>query len=735
MKGLLNDHHSVMFRMQGNSMYPNLRDGDLGLVQKCSPEDLQIGDIVVFRTPDNFVAHRLVKILQKDDKTFFIARGDKNMSPDSPFSAEKLSGKITGFKREEKLKTVRGKGVRTFFLHFRYLLIPFYNLILRLKSYNRRLKDNLKSLTENVKVIGEKSGKVFLPNAFIAMLQGVMPFLLIVCIKLLVDALTGIETGVKAEAGTANSGLWTNALPLLVLTAVVFLLNALIMVVRGYFSEKLFHSVTHQTYRMLHQKHAALDLEYYENPQLQDKIHRAVQEAGFRPIKIMNELLSLIKSAASVIVMLVLFLSFKWYLVALLVLAILPGVYIRLRYSGKRYRLKESQSPAEREMSYFNRILTGFPFAKELRLFGFSDFFLHRFSKIEGNLHKENIHLQRSEMWANIYANVFAIVLIFVTLAYVAYLKATGLISIGRVVLFFFIFQRGFSVLNETFHSMAQLLEDNTFLNDFVDFLKLPVQKKKNHAGPFHLENGITVKDVSFRYPTSKRKALSNVSLRIPAGKTVAFAGANGSGKTTMIKLLCGFYKPRDGEIRYDSQTISEIGEVQLRKHITAVFQDFALYNVPALENIALGNILEKVSEEKVHKAAQAAGIADVLELLPESYKTMLGPLFKYGEELSIGQWQKIAIARAFYREAPVLFMDEPSSALDASSEKQLLESMRELTKDKTVVLISHRLSTVQWADQIYFFDRGQVVESGSHEELMGLRGKYYAMFQMNKEI
>jgi len=727
MKDLLNDHHSVMFRMQGNSMYPNLRDRDLGVVQKCSPEDLQIGDIVVFRTRDNFVAHRLVNILQKDGKTFFIARGDKNVLPDPPFTVERLSGKITSFKRKEKLKTVSGKGIRTYLLHFRYILIPFYNLILILKSYNKRLKDNLKSITENIKVIGEKSGKAFLPNALIAMLQGVLPFLLIVCIKLLVDALTGIETGVKAGAGTANPGLWTNTLPLLVLTAVVFLLNALIMVVRGYFSEKLSHYVTHRTYEILHQKHAELDLEYYENPQLQDKIHRAVQEAGFRPVKIMNELLSLIKSAASVIVMLVLFLSIKWYLVALLVIAILPGIFIRLKYSGKRYRLKESQSPAEREMSYFNRILTGFPFAKELRLFGFSDFFLHRFSKIEENLHKENIHLQRSEMWADIYANVFAIVLIFVALAYVAYLKATGLISIGSVVLFFFVFQRGFSVLNETFHSMTQLLEDNTFLNDFMDFLKLPIKAKTDHTGSFSLRKGVTVRNVSFHYPTSKRDALSNVSLNIPAGKTVAFVGANGSGKTTMIKLLCGFYSPENGEIRYDDQTISEIGEVQLRENITAVFQDFALYNVPALENIALGNIHEKVSEERVRKAAEAAGIADILERLPEGYQTMLGHLFKYGEELSIGQWQKIAIARAFYREAPVLFMDEPSSALDANSEKLLLESMRKLTKDKTVVLISHRLSTVQWADQIYFFDRGHVVESGNHEELMGLMGKYYA--------
>jgi len=730
MSDILNEQDSVMFRMNGNSMFPNLRDGDLGVIQKCSPGDLQIGDIVVFRTNKNFIAHRLTKILHKDGQIVFVAQGDKNLLTDPPFSTESFSGKMIGFKRKDKIKTIDRKGGKVFLLHFRCILIPCYNLVLRFNSYAKKLRDNLRLLSANLRVIGEKSGSTMLPNVLIALLQGVVPFLLILCIKLLVDALTGLEAG--AVAGTL--GLWTSVLPLILLTAAVFLLNALITVVRGYFFEKLSHSVTHHTYEMLHQKHAELDLEYYENPQLQDKIHRAVQEAGFRPVKIMNELLALIKSVVSLIVMLVIFLSIRWYLVALLVVAILPGFFIRLKYSGKRYRLRGFQSPAEREMSYFNRILTGFPFAKELRLFGFSEFFLHRFSKIEEDLHVEKIRLQRSEMWADIFANCFAIVLIFMSLAYVAYLKATGLISIGSVVLFFFVFQRGFSVLNEMLRSITLLLEDNTFLNDFTDFLNLPVKAKKDFSGSFSLNKGISVKNVSFRYPTSKRDSLSNVCLNIPAGKTVAFVGANGSGKTTMIKLLCGFYQPVNGEIRYDDQTISQIGEIELRKNISAVFQDFALYNVSALENVALGDIYKKISEKPVREAAQAAGIADLMERLPGGYYTMLGHLFKDGEELSIGQWQKIAIARAFYRDAPVLFMDEPSSALDVDSERQMLESMRHLAQNKTVVIISHRLSTVQWADQIVVFDRGQIVESGSHEDLLELKGKYFTMFQMNRD-
>jgi ATP-binding cassette subfamily B protein len=382
-------------------------------------------------------------------------------------------------------------------------------------------------------------------------------------------------------------------------------------------------------------------------------------------------------------------------------------------------------------MSYYNRILTGLPFAKELRLFGFSGVFLNRFKSIENKLYQDNIGLQRSELKADILSQLFAVILIFASLAYLVYLKSTGLITIGSVVLFFFVFQRGFSVFTELFQSVTKLVEDNTFLNDFMDFLSFPVKTKTaGEKPPIPLKKGITVEKVCFRYETSKREALSSVSLHIPAGKTVAFVGANGSGKTTMIKLLCGFYLPLEGAIRYDDADLTNLDKEALREQITAVFQDYALYNVSANENIGLGNIRQPFDQEKAKKAAEAAGIADVLEHLPEGYRTLLGTLFKSGEELSIGQWQKIALARAFYRDSPIIFMDEPSSALDVDSEKQLLNSLKKLGENKTVVIVSHRLSTVQWADIIYFFDDGRILESGSHQDLMTLRGDYYKMFQ-----
>jgi len=457
-----------------------------------------------------------------------------------------------------------------------------------------------------------------------------------------------------------------------------------------------------------------------------------VQEASFRPIKIINELLTGVKSVAAGLFMVVLFANIRWYLVVLLAISIIPGVIIRLKYSRRLYKLKESQSTKEREMYYYNRILTGFPFAKELKLFGFTRFFLQRFTTTQNRLFDQKIKLSKSELRLEIGAQFFAIILIFISLGYVSYLKLSGAISIGTVVLFFFAFQRGYSVLNDLFRSITQIMEDNTFLNDFMAFLNMPVRSEvqPEKQEPFSLNSEIKFENVSFSYESSKREVLKSISITIPAGKKVAFVGANGSGKTTLIKLLCGFYQPDSGTIFFDGIDSRNIGQKRICENITAVFQDFALYNIPAIENLGLGNVQMELNPDKVKKAAEAAGIADVIERLPNGYHTLLGNLFKGGEELSIGQWQKMAIARAFYRDSPLILMDEPSSALDASSELQIIKSLKELSQDKTAVIVSHRLSTVQWADLIYLFDKGEVVEYGNHVELMALKGKYFALFQ-----
>ena len=361
-------------------------------------------------------------------------------------------------------------------------------------------------------------------------------------------------------------------------------------------------------------------------------------------------------------------------------------------------------------------------------------FFKERFNNIQQHLHKQKNALLKKRAILEISGQLFAVSLIFFSFGYITKLAIKGDISAGTVVLFFLIFQRGYSVLKDFFNSLAGLYEDNVFLGDFFSFLELSTHLKSTSQEKItEIKKGIEVDNISFHYPSSQRMALDSVSLEIPAGKTIALVGPNGSGKTTLVKLLCGFYLPDKGKIFFDNNDISSINPVELRKNITAVFQDFALYNMTAGENIFLGNISEPASIEKIKESAKNAGIDDVLEQLPQGYNNIIGNLFEKGEELSIGQWQKMAIARAFYRNSPILFMDEPSSALDAETELQLLKNLKSLAKDKTVLIISHRFSTIQWADMIYVLENGKVVEQGNHEQLMLKQGKYFKMFENSR--
>ncbi|MFA6581627.1 MAG: signal peptidase I [Paludibacter sp.] len=728
---LLDDNHSLSIRMQGYSMYPTLRIGDIGQVEKCSPDDLRIGDIVVFKSNNKLIAHRLINIINRDGIQLFITNGDKNYHKDPPFTSEALVGKLSSFKRKGRIIQLSNSMMklrRLSALHFSSFVIPFFNLSLKITGHVNKLSTNLKSLKQNLSIITSQSKKELIVSSIIAGFQGILPFVIIVTIKSLIDYLTQ-----STELDAHQQLIFVS---LLVITALVFLVNAILSEINGFFSEKLSQSVTRRIYEMLHKKHASLDLSHYENPAEQDKIHRAVQEASFRPIKMINELLGTIKSIAAALFLVTIFVSIRWYLIVLLFVAIIPGILVKLKFSQKAYKLKISQSTKEREMYYFNRVLTGFPFAKEMKLFGFFGFFLQRFSNAQNTLFKQKIDLRKSELRLAISSQIFAIILIFFSLGYVSYLKLSGAISIGTVVLFFFAFQRGYSVLNEFFKSLTQIREDNTFLNDFMSFLNMPTKSnaQKNVQSHFSLKKEIKIENVSFRYESSKREALKSVNINIPAGKTVAFVGANGSGKTTLIKLLCGFYQPDSGKILFDGIDATQIGQTTVCENITAVFQDFALYNIFALENIGLGNIQTPIDLEKAKKAAEAAGIDEIIEHLPNGYNTLLGNLFNGGEELSVGQWQKMSIARAFYRDSPLILMDEPSSALDVASELQIINSLKKLSRNKTAVIISHRLTTVQWADLIYVFDEGEVLESGNHQELLALKGKYYSLFHTANE-
>ena len=733
---LFADDHQLEFRMKGYSMFPLLRPGDTGIVHKCRFNELKKGDIVVFHQNNTLIAHRILGL----NGEYILAKGDQSAIFDAPVPPQSIIGKLTHYSRSGKtFSTADSKAQLSSFLA-RYFTRPFtrynqllYRLFAAISSISRYTSDFRSDF--RLAVAGVRL--LFAVNTVIAIFQGILPFVVILLVKWLVDLLSTLpgQTTMPPEF-----------VMILSLTGFSFLLSSVLSEVKSLYGEKLSQGVARSMYAHLHSTHISLELSHYENPKELDKMHRAVQEASFRPVKLLNEVQHLLKSLAASLFLLGIFISIRWYLVLVLLVAIAPGVLLKIRFARRYHQLKEKQSPQERKMYYFNRVLTGHSFAKEMKLFGFARYFLKRFRGFQDILFKDRLTLRRSEVMQNLLAQTFAVVLVFATLALVAFQSLSGLFTIGTVVLFFFAFQRGYSVLNDLFRSMAGLLEDTIFMNDFREFVERTAGEqaitankpgeqtitanKPAEVPAFSLQQAIRIENLSFRYVNSKRDALQSVNLTIRKGETVAIVGANGSGKTTLIKLLCGFYQPDSGKIYYDNNTTSELGREVICKNLSAVFQDFALYNVSANENIALGDIDHLFSEFKVENAAKMAGIAEVLQQLPDGYKTLLGNQFLGGEELSLGQWQKLAIARAFYRDRELLLMDEPSSALDAVSEQQIIETLKKLAHQKTAVIISHRLSTVRWADRIVVFDQGRVVEEGTHDELILRKGTYAHLYQ-----
>jgi ATP-binding cassette subfamily B protein len=301
------------------------------------------------------------------------------------------------------------------------------------------------------------------------------------------------------------------------------------------------------------------------------------------------------------------------------------------------------------------------------------------------------------------------------------------------MVMYFQAFQRGLGYLQGMLGGMAGLYEDNLFLRNLFEFLDLePRVREPDHPVPVPrpMREGLAVDGVSFRYPSTAGPVLEEVTLRVAPGEVVALVGANGSGKTTLVKLLCRLYDPDRGAVRIDGTDLRRFGVSELRRQFSVVFQDFVQYHLSARENIRLGNTALSGEDERVEEAARRAGVHERIERLSKGYDTTLGRWFEDGEELSLGEWQKVALARAFLRDAQVIVLDEPTSSLDAKSEYELFEGFRRLLDGRSAVLVSHRFSTVRMADRIYVFEGGRVLEEGSHDALMASGGLYASLYR-----
>ncbi len=561
----------------------------------------------------------------------------------------------------------------------------------------------------------------------LTVVQGLLPLVALYLLKLLVDAVE------QAVAGEAVAAFFAPVGWLVALAGAVALLGVMLQAAQTYVGEVLAEHLADYMMHGLHTKSSEVDLEYYENSEYHDTLHLAQQRAPNRPRMILDSVGQIVQNGISMLAMAGLLFFFHWSVPLVLLVASLPGLLVRLKFADTIYRWYHDAAPRERLARYYNQVLTRPEHAKELRLFNLGGLFTGRYLGVREQLRAEQLGIAKRRTIAELVAQGSGTVAVFGTLLFIAYRTVQGMITLGDLVMYFQAFQRGQTFLRQMLRSLADLYGNNLFLSAFLDFLAFKpriAEPPEPVPVPSPMRRGIELDAVTFHYPGTERKALDGVTMELKPGETVALVGENGAGKTTLVKLLCRLYEPTGGTIRIDGVDLRHMRAADLRREISVVFQDYNRYEMTARENIWFGDTRLDAEDDAVVAAARLAGVDDVLSHLPAGYDTTLGRRFKDGEELSIGQWQKVALARAFLRRSQITILDEPTSALDAQTEVEVIERFRELAAGRTAILISHRLSTVKMADRIYAMSAGRIVEAGSHDELMRLGGTYARLFE-----
>jgi ATP-binding cassette subfamily B protein len=556
--------------------------------------------------------------------------------------------------------------------------------------------------------------------------QGVLPLLSLYLLKLVVDA---VASGV---ASANPAGAFGRAALCIGLLGAATLVGSVCRSLAAYVSEAQAQAATDHVSDLLHAKSIEVDLAYYENAKYYDTLHQAQKEASYRPTRVVSGLTQAGLGALSLAGIVSMLLGFHWSVAAILFVAAVPGTLVRLKYSNKLYRWYRWRTSEERRAWYLNSLLTSGEHAKELRLFDLGAWLRERYRELRRELRAGRLSIAAGRTVAETVAQAGATVAVFGAYALVAHRALQGSITLGDLVMYFHAFQRGMGFLQDFLGSLAALYEDNLFLTNLYEFLDLrsAVAEPVNPAPfPRPIERGIVLDHVGFRYAGSTRPVLEDVSLTLRPGEHVALVGENGSGKTTLVKLLCRLYDPTGGTISVDGRDLRDFAIAELRREISVIFQDYARYQLTARENIWFGDSRIAPADERIESAARRAGAHPIIEGLPKGYDTFLGKWFEDGAELSIGEWQKVALARAFLRQAPILVLDEPTSALDAKSELDFYEKFHVVAQGKTAVLISHRFSTVRMADRIFVLDKGRIIESGTHDELVRAGGHYAELF------
>lgn len=574
-----------------------------------------------------------------------------------------------------------------------------------------------------VELVWTTSRSLTVQLAFLTVVGGLLPGGIAYIGKLIVDSVVGLSGQVDPS--------WEPALALVAAEAgLVIALSGVqrwLLVIQSLLRALLGQRVN----VMILEKALQLSLRHFEDAAFYDKMTRARREASSRPLSLVNRTFGLMQSGVSLVAYGSLLVGFSGWAVLALVVASLPAFVAEARFSGDAFRLFTWQAEEKRMQLYLETTLAREDSAKEVQLFGLGPMLLGRYKAIFDRLYGEDRALTLRRGGWGFGLGLLSTAAFYGVYGWIAVAAIQRTITLGEMAMLLLVFKQGQAAFTSILKSVGGMYEDNLYLSNLYEFLDEPTEAPAGSAteGPSP-GDGLRFEEVSFRYPGASEDALSGVSLHLRPGRKLALVGENGSGKTTLIKLMTRLYAPTSGRILLDGLELGAWDEAALRRRIGVIFQDFVRFQLKVGENIGVGDVSGLGDAARQVDAASKGLAWEFIERMEQGLETQLGRWFKDGRELSGGQWQKIALSRAFMRrDADILVLDEPTSAMDAEAEFQIFERFREMTQQQMAILISHRFSTVRMADEIVVLRRGRIIEQGTHGSLVEADGVYARLF------